>query len=47
MSGTSLSEQAAALAIDAACRSLRLPTVRSQADGLADAAARDRVTHRV
>jgi DNA replication protein DnaC len=46
MSGTSLTEQAAGLAIDAACRALRLPTVRDQADSLADAAARDRLTHR-
>jgi len=46
MSGTSLTEQAASLAIDSACRSLRLPTVRVQADPLADAAARDRLTHR-
>lgn len=42
----SLTEQAAALAIDAACRALRLPTVRSEAGALADAAARDRLTHR-
>jgi hypothetical protein len=34
MSGTSLSEQAAALAIDAACCSLRLPTVRSRRTAL-------------
>ena len=46
MSGTSLTEQAATLAIGAACRSLRLPTVRDQADALAEAAARDRLTHR-
>ncbi len=43
---TSLTEQAADLTIDAACRSLRLPTVRSQAGPLAEAAARDRQTHR-
>jgi DNA replication protein DnaC len=42
----SLTEQAAVLAIEGACRSLRLPTVRAQAGGLADAAARDRLTHR-
>ena len=42
----SLTEQAAALAIDAACRALRLPTVRTEADALADAAVRDRLTHR-
>ena len=46
MSGTSLTEQAATLAIGAACRSLRLPTVRDQAEALAEAAARDRLTHR-
>ena len=43
---TSLTEQAAGLAIDGACRALRLPTVRSQAGPLAEAAARDRLTHR-
>jgi DNA replication protein DnaC len=42
----SLTEQAAALAIDGACRALRLPTVRAQHGELADAAARDRLTHR-
>ncbi|MBK5250871.1 MAG: AAA family ATPase, partial [Actinomycetales bacterium] len=42
----SLTEQAADLAIDAACRSLRLPTVRTEAGALAEAAVRDRVTHR-
>ena len=42
----SLTEQAADLAIDAACRALRLPTVRTEAGPLADAAVRDRVTHR-
>jgi DNA replication protein DnaC len=41
-----LTEQAADLAIDSACRSLRLPTVRLQASSLAEAAVRDRVTHR-
>lgn len=34
------------LAIDGACRELRLPTVRAVHAELADAAARDRVTHR-
>jgi DNA replication protein DnaC len=34
------------LAIDAACRALHLPTVRTEAAALADAAARDRLTHR-
>ena len=42
----SLTEQAAGLAIDGACRALRLPTVRSQAGPLAEAAVRDRLTHR-
>ncbi len=46
MSGTSLTEQAASLAIDGACRALHLPTVRIQADPIAEAAARDRLTHR-
>ena len=42
----SLTEQAAALAIEEACRALRLPTIRAQHGGLADAAARDRSSHR-
>jgi DNA replication protein DnaC len=42
-----LTEQAATLAIDDACRALRLPTVRAQHDGLADEAARDGLSHRV
>lgn len=41
-----LTEQAADLAIEAACRALRLPTVREQAAPLAAAALRDRLTHR-
>src|SRR5688572_1015262 len=41
-----LTEQAAMLAIDGACRELRLPTVRAQHGELADAAARDRLSHR-
>jgi DNA replication protein DnaC len=41
-----LSEDAAAAAIDAACKSLHLPTVRAEAGPTADAAARDRLTHR-
>lgn len=45
MSG-SLTEQAADLAIEATCRALRLPTVRVQAGPLAEAAVRDRLTHR-
>ena len=46
MTAASLTEQAAALAIDSACRSLHLPAVRAQAGPLADAAVRDRATHR-
>ncbi len=42
----SLTEQAAMLAVDGACRELRLPTVRARHAELADAAARDRLTHR-
>jgi DNA replication protein DnaC len=42
-----LTEQAAAITIEAACRTLRLPTVREQAAPLAEAAVRDRLTHRV
>jgi DNA replication protein DnaC len=41
-----LSEPAAEAAIGAACRVLHLPTVRAEAGPLADAAARERVTHR-
>lgn len=41
-----LTDEAAAVAIDVATRVLHLPTVRDQADELADAAVRDRVTHR-
>jgi DNA replication protein DnaC len=41
-----LTEQAAALAIDGACRELRLPTVRAQHAALAEAAAGDRLSHR-
>jgi DNA replication protein DnaC len=43
---TMISDDAAAAAIDAACRSLHLPTVRAEAGPTADAAARDRLTHR-
>jgi DNA replication protein DnaC len=46
MSARALTEQAADAAIGAACRTLALPTVRTQAAELADAAARDRLTHR-
>jgi DNA replication protein DnaC len=45
MSAT-LTEQAAMLAVDGACRELRLPTIRARHEELADAAARDRLTHR-
>ena len=41
-----LSDDAAAAAIDAACRILHLPTVRAEAGEVADAAVRDRLTHR-
>ena len=41
-----LTEQAAGLAIDGACRELRLPTVRAQHAELADGAARDGLSHR-
>jgi DNA replication protein DnaC len=41
-----LTEAAADAAIDAATRSLALPTVRAEAAALADAAARDQQTHR-
>jgi DNA replication protein DnaC len=41
-----LTEQAADLAIDGACRELHLPTVRAQHGELADAAVRDGVSHR-
>lgn len=43
---TKLTEAAADAAIGAACRTLALPTVRAEAGELADAAARDRLTHR-
>jgi DNA replication protein DnaC len=41
-----LSEPAAEAAIGAACRALHLPTVRAEAGALADAAAKERLTHR-
>lgn len=41
-----LTEQAAGLAVDDACRELRLPTVRAQHAELAEAAMRDRLSHR-
>ncbi len=43
---TTMSDTAAAAAVQAAARSLQLPTVRAQADELAEAAARDGATHR-
>jgi len=43
---TALTEQAADAAIVAAATTLALPTVRTQAAQLADAAARDHLTHR-
>jgi DNA replication protein DnaC len=46
MTTDSISDDAAAAAIDAACRSLHLPTVRAEAGPVADAAVRDRLTHR-
>jgi DNA replication protein DnaC len=41
-----LTEPAADAAIDAACRNLRLPTMRGQFAEVADAAARDQMTYR-
>ena len=41
-----LTEQAAGLAIESAARALHLPTVRQQAEELAEAALRDRLSHR-
>jgi DNA replication protein DnaC len=43
---TPLSEPAAEAAIVAACHGLHLPTVRPEAGPLADAAARERLSHR-
>jgi len=43
---TTLTEQAAQAAIVAAAATLALPTVRAQAGEMADAAARDQLTHR-
>lgn len=42
---TALSDAAAQAAIAAACKTLFLPTIRDQAAGLAQAAARERLTH--
>ncbi len=41
-----VSEQAAMLTIEPAARALHLPTVRQQADALAEAARRDQLSHR-
>lgn len=41
-----LTEPAADAAIDAACRNLRLPTMRGQFGEVADAAAREQMTYR-
>jgi DNA replication protein DnaC len=46
VSPAALSDAAAEAAIGAACWTLHLPTVRSHAGELADAAARERLTHR-
>jgi DNA replication protein DnaC len=46
VSPAALSDAAAEAAIGAACSTLHLPTVRAQATELADAAARERLTHR-
>ena len=42
---TALSDPAAALRVDAACRTLALPTVRAEAGRIAEAAARERLSH--
>ena len=42
---TPVTEQAAALQVEATSRALHLPTVRQQAGALAEAALRDRLTH--
>jgi DNA replication protein DnaC len=46
MTADALTEAAAHAAIDAATRSLALPTIRAEAGPLADDAARDQLTHR-
>lgn len=46
MSITAMTEPAAEAAIVAACRALHLPTVRADAAGLADTAAKEQLTHR-
>jgi DNA replication protein DnaC len=42
---TTLSDPAAQLRVDAACRTLALPTVRAEAGRIAEAAARERLSH--
>ena len=42
---TALSDPAAQLRVDAACRTLALPTVRAEAGRIAAAAARERLSH--
>jgi DNA replication protein DnaC len=42
---TPLTEQAARLAVDEACRALHLPTIRSEVGRIAEAAARARLSH--
>lgn len=41
-----MTEQAADVAIDTACRVLRLPTIRAQCTAAADAAEREQMTYR-
>ena len=43
---TTLTDPAAEAAIGAACRALHLPTVRAEAGRIAEAAARERLSHR-
>src|SRR6266540_6745586 len=43
---TALSDPAAEAAIHAACRVLQLPTIRTEAAALADAAAKQRLSHK-
>jgi DNA replication protein DnaC len=42
---TALSDPAAQLRVDAACRALSLPTIRAEAGRIAEAAARERLSH--
>ena len=43
---TAMSDPAAQLAIDGGCRALHLPTVRAEAGRIAEAAARERLSHK-